>query len=442
MDGFNSALTIAERLKKAGYATCQSGKWHLGPESEITDHGFDHFFAKDINNPRLANIDIEGNDISAQLYETPMYHIDACSAVACSFIKRYQKQPFFLYLAYRAPHVPLDAPEKYLKRIPNVTPSGEKIKMPHRRRQALAMLSAVDDGVGSVLTTLRECGIEEKTLIFFIGDNGAPLKILKLDAPGGGAGWDGSLNDPLNGEKGMLAEGGIRTPFVVYWKSKIPGGQVFDHPVISLDAAATAVAAAGLPHDPVLDGVDLVPYLTGENQGAPHEFLFWRWLHQAAVRKGKWKYLCGVGKTYLFDLESDREEKHNLIEKHPEIATALRADLDKWAQTLTPPGIGTMQSSGMERATQQWFSFYLDGKPLTPAEIASMKEKWGMSGQNSKNQMPPNPKLFRQRDANNDGVVTWEEYLKGRAGPSVKTIRRAFDERDKNGDGQWAKDEI
>ena len=89
-----------------------------------------------------------------------------------------------------------------------------------------------------------------QTLIFVIGDNGAPLKIHKLDAPGGGPGWDGSLNDPLNGEKGMLSEGGIRVPFVAYWKDRIPPGQVYDHPVISLDVAATAVALAGLPADP------------------------------------------------------------------------------------------------------------------------------------------------------------------------------------------------
>ena len=104
---------------------------------------------------------------------------DANSAAACAFIKRHHQEPFFFYCAYRAPHVPLDAPPKYLERFPG--------KMPERRRQALAMISAIDDGVGRMMSTLREYGLEEKTLIFLIGDNGAPLKIHKLDAPGGGA---------------------------------------------------------------------------------------------------------------------------------------------------------------------------------------------------------------------------------------------------------------
>ena len=115
-----------------------------------------------------------------------------------------------------------------------------------------------------MLTTLEANGQIDNTLIFLMGDNGAPLKIHKTDAPGGGPGWDGSLNDPLNGEKGMLAEGGIRTPFVCQWKGTLPGGQVFREPVIALDAMATALAVAGCP-DPSLDGVNLVPFLTGED---------------------------------------------------------------------------------------------------------------------------------------------------------------------------------
>ena len=169
----------------------------------------------------------------------------------CAFIKRHKAEPFFFYLAYRAPHVPLDATKKYLDRFP-----GE---MPERRRQCLAMLSAVDDGVGQVMATLRQNGLEENTLNFFMGDNGAPHKIKKEDAPGGGPGWDGSLNAPMNGEKGMLSEGGIREPWLAYWKGHIPAGQVYDKPVISLDIAATAVALAGLQSDPVLASKSLAP---------------------------------------------------------------------------------------------------------------------------------------------------------------------------------------
>lgn len=352
LDGFNAGQTIAERLKEAGYATGMTGKWHLGPAPEIVTHGFDDVYYKNSNRSGWANYDLDGSDRPPGPEDCGLYHLDANSAATCAFIERHHDEPFFFYCAYRAPHVPLDAPPKYLKRFP-----GE---MPERRRQALAMLSAVDDGVGRILETLREHGLEERTLIFFIGDNGAPLKIHKLDAPGGGPGWDGSLNDPMNGEKGMLAEGGIRVPFAVYWKGRIPAGQVYSQPVISLDVAATAVALAGLPHDPALDGVNLIPYLRGEAKGPPHETLYWRWIAQSAVREGRWKYLRGGAREYLFDIEADKEEKHNLLAKHPEIAQRLRTKLADWAQELNPPGLETKQ---MSAGWQRYYDFYLDGKP-------------------------------------------------------------------------------
>ncbi len=352
LDGFDAQRTIAERLKKAGYATGMSGKWHLGPPKDIVKHGFDDVYYKNSGRPGWANFDFDGSDRTPGTENTKRYHIDANSDAACAFIKRHHNQPFFFYCAYRAPHVPLDAPPKYLKRFPG--------KMPQRRRQALAMISAIDDGVGRIMATLRKYGIEENTMIFYIGDNGAPLKIHKLDAPGGGPGWDGSLNDPLNGEKGMLSEGGIRVPFVVYWKGRIEAGQVYKHPVISLDVAATAVALAGLPADEKLDGVNLVPFLAGEAEGAPHETLFWRWIAQSAVREGKWKYLRGGKREYLFDLESDREEKHDLLQKHPQIAKRLSAKLAGWAKDLQPPGLET---KSMSPVWENYYDFYLDGKP-------------------------------------------------------------------------------
>lgn len=360
LDGFDAQMTIAERLKQAGYATGMTGKWHLGPGPEIVEHGFDDVYYKSANRPGWANFDLDGKDRTPGPEDSQLYHLDANSAAACAFIERHHDEPFFFYCAYRAPHVPLDAPPKYLKRFP-----GE---MPERRRQALAMISAIDDGVGRIMSTLRQHGLEEKTLIFLIGDNGAPLKIHRLDAPGGGPGWDGSLNDPLNGEKGMLAEGGIRVPFVLYWKDRIDGGRVYRHPVISLDVAATAVAQAGLPFDPALDGVNLIPYLRGEADGAPHETLFWRWIAQAAVREGQWKYLRGGAREYLFDLEADREEKHNLLAQQPEVAERLRAKLAAWAGQQNPPGLETKR---MSTTWEQYFDYYLDGKPAPPVTQAA-----------------------------------------------------------------------
>lgn len=350
LNGFNSSLTIAERLKPAGYATGMAGKWHLGEGSEITDHGFDWVFYKNSNRPGLSNFRMDGTEKDLGPENTNAYHLDACSDAAVTFINKFKEQPFFFYLAYRAPHVPLDAPQHYLDRFP-----GE---MPERRRQALAMLSAVDDGVGKIMQTLRDLKIEENTLIFIIGDNGAPLKIHKLDAPGGGPGWDGSLNTPMNGEKGMLTEGGIRVPFVAYWKGRITGGQVYAQPVITLDVAATAVAIAGLPKAEELDGVNLIPFLNGQSHGAPHETLFWRWVGQSAIRTGKWKYLRGESREYLFDLEADVEESRNLLSQYPTRAQELRKQLDQWDASLMEPANGDEMSSN----GQKYFDWYLDGK--------------------------------------------------------------------------------
>ena len=331
MDGFDRELTIAERLQAAGYITAQFGKWHLGTGPKITEHGFKHVFNQNAQRPFAANITLDGQDREMSNLPPAMYHVDGCSRAAAAVIERYKDDPFFLYVAYRAPHVPLDAPQKYLDRFPG--------KMPERRRQALAMLSAVDDGVGLITDTLAKHQLTEQTLIFYIGDNGAPLKIHKLDAPGGGPGWDGSLNDPLNGEKGMLSEGGMHVPFVISWPGTIPPGQVFDHPVSALDVAATAAELAHLETKAGdLDGVNLIPHLTGKVKTPPHEVLTWRWTAQSAIREGNWKLLRGGEREYLYDLSQDIEEKHNLAEKHPEIATRLRKKLSAWASELESSG--------------------------------------------------------------------------------------------------------
>ncbi|MFN7344107.1 MAG: sulfatase, partial [bacterium] len=363
LDGFNKQTTIATRLQNAGYATAQFGKWHLGPTDAITKHGFKHVFSQNAQRPFSANITLDGQDRPMSDLPPTEYHLDGCSKAAASIIERYHDQPFFLYVAYRGPHTPLDAPKRYMDRFP-----GE---MPERRRAALAMLSAIDDGVGLITSTLKKHGLTEKTLIFFIGDNGAPLKIHKVDSPlqGDAGGWDGSLNTPLNGEKGMLAEGGMSTPFLIAWPGTIPGGQVYEHPVSALDVAATAVgvqplgdseksAKASTPTD--LDGVNLLPYLTGENKAPPHDALYWRWMAQSAIREGNWKLLRGGDREYLYDLATDREEKHNLAAKHPEIATRLRAKLKTWADGLTPPG---MALGPMAATWNDYFDFYLEGKP-------------------------------------------------------------------------------
>lgn len=244
--------------------------------------------------------------------------------------------------------------------------------MPERRRQALAMLSSVDDGVGLLAATLKKHGLTENTLIFLIGDNGAPLKITKLDAPGGGPGWDGSLNTPLNGEKGMLAEGGMHTPFVVAWPGTIPAGQTYLHPISALDVAATACAMARITTNPGdLDGVNLLPHLTGKITTAPHNALYWRWVAQAAIREGKWKLLIGGERSYLYDLDADPSEKHSLLAQQPELAKKLRSQLEAWSQELQPPGLTT---KNMAKTWEEYYDFYLDGKPA-PKETAFSANK-------------------------------------------------------------------
>ena len=354
LEGFDAELTIAERLKEAGYATGQIGKWDLGPVPKITSHGFDDVYYKPDNSPGLANFDLAGNDVKGR-ETSKLYHIDACSAAALAFIKRHANEPFFLYLAYSAPHVPLDAPNHPLPRFPG--------DMPERRRQALAMIAAMDDGVGAIVKELRAQNLEMNTLIFYIGDNGAPLRIHKYDAPGGGPGWNGSLNEPMNGEKGMLTEGGIRVPFIVSWKGTIPGNQVYEHPLVTLDVAATAVALSGLPSDPTLDGVNLIPFLSGEKAGSPHDALMWRWIAQSAIREGRWKLLRGGQREYLFDLNADKEEKHNQVTSQPEVASRLRERLEAWTGELNPAGLSTGK---MSERWNQYFDYYLDGKPVPP----------------------------------------------------------------------------
>jgi uncharacterized sulfatase len=351
LKGFDEQSTIAERLKAVGYATGQIGKWHLGPMNEITQHGFDDVYAKNANRPCFANYTLAGKTIEMQQVDDGLYHLDACSQAALTFIERHAEEPFFLYLAYRAPHVPLDAPEKYLSRFPG--------KMPERRRQALAMISAMDDGVGAIIADLKARDLDKNTLIFFIGDNGAPLKIHKIDAPGGGPGWDGSLNEPMNGEKGMLSEGGIRVPFLISWPGTIPGGQVYDQPIVSLDVAATAVELAGQERDETLDGVNLVPFLKGQKKGAPHEVLTWRWVAQAAIREGKWKLLVGGQREYLFDIVADPREKQNVLSKNPEVTKRLRSKLESWSNELQPRGL---EARGMAITWKKYFDHYLDGK--------------------------------------------------------------------------------
>ncbi|MEM9187455.1 MAG: sulfatase-like hydrolase/transferase, partial [Planctomycetota bacterium] len=357
------------------------GKWHLAPNllsvdwarrngaqinkkgqavpgaSAVLAHyprpqGFDDFFVGE-RDRYYANYDLRGEPLRAagEWRKEAGYRLDIQTDAALAFIRRNRSRPFFLFLNYFAPHVPLVAPPKYLDRFP-----GE---MPERRRHALAMISAMDDGVGRIMRLLRETGVEENTLVVFTSDNGAPLRLTMpderpIDSFDGS--WDGSLNTPWVGEKGMLSEGGVRVPMVWRWKGVLPAGMTYDQPVTALDIASTAVAAAGLPASEELDGVDIVPFLTGQQAGPPHDLLYWRFWSQAAVRSGKWKYLrAGGAYEFLFDLESPEHELRNLIEEHPETAQRLRAALGTWTADLRPAGIPQQPLNDQEA---RWYRHY------------------------------------------------------------------------------------
>ena len=389
-------ITLAERLKGAGYVSGMVGKWHLDPnglsrkwasthlpqvqedenslekENRIKipakyilqysslAQGFDECFQGEMRGYH-ATYDLDGRslDPKGQEVKDPAFRLDVQTKAALAFIERQQKQgnrPFFLYLCYFGPHVPLEATPEYLARFPG--------KMAERRRHALAMISTIDDGVGQIRAALQRYGISDNTLIFYTSDNGAPLGANKEKSmadvmPVGKIGpfWDGSMNTPMTGEKGMLTEGGVRVPFLMSWPGKLPAGKVYDHPVITLDIASTAVAMAGLPRDKLLDGVNLVPYLTGEVSTPPHEALYWRFWNQAAVRSNKWKYIhVGKAGDYLFDLSSDASEKNNVIGQHPEIARTLAAKLSGWTKELLPPG---MPSGPLNAQEEKWYQYYL-----------------------------------------------------------------------------------
>lgn len=369
---------LSERLRDAGYVTGMSGKWHLQPLHVQTDwvrknvpgagdkqhyepddipleltmkylppaRGFQEYISGPMNHV-LANYNLRGKSIEQDWIGMRGYRLDNQTNAAISFIDRNHKKPFFFYLAYFGPHVPLEATKKYLSRFP-----GE---MPERRRYCLAMMSAIDDGVGRIIEKLKEYDIYDNTLIFYMSDNGAPLNTDKKDEPLKIQGvWDGSINDPWVGEKGMVSEGGIRIPYIVSWPAVLPKGKVYDRPVISLDMAATAIELAGFKKPRELDGTNLIPYLTGEKSGDPHEALFWRFWDQSAIRIGDWKFLKAGKREFLFDLSSEKHERENLISKHPDTALKMKEELVKWASDLKKPGI----PDGEILREKYWYDYY------------------------------------------------------------------------------------
>ena len=339
-----SEITLPQMLKQGGYATGMVGKWHLGAIPGMTpmDRGFDEFFGflhgansyitRKTNGGATIPDAGEGAVLSQILekrvnpvfrgrdpFDEPDYLTDAFGREAVAFIDRHKKDPFFLYLPFNAVHEPLQTTAKYLDRVAH-------IKDP-RHRTLASMTVAMDDNIGKVTAKLRESGLENDTLIFFLSDNGCPTYT------------HAGSNGPLSGSKCTLFEGGFRVPFVVKWTGKLPAGKVVHRMVSSLDIVPTFLTAAQVkpPADRELDGVDLVPYLTGGNAKSPHEILFWRNGPNSAVRRGNWKLMQIGISSRLYDLSKDIGEKTNLAANHPEVVRELRAAWIAWNAKMIAP---------------------------------------------------------------------------------------------------------
>jgi arylsulfatase A-like enzyme len=318
--------TIADRFRTLGYATCAVGKWHLGvkPEFNPVNRGFDEFFGTLANTPFYHPTQFVDSRVSKEVQKVndpDFYTTDEYAKRAVDWLGKQQDKPWFLYLPFNAQHAPLEAPEKYMERFQDI-PEGN-------RRTFAGMMYAMDEAVGKVLKKVREMGEEDNTLVFFLSDNGGPTRQTT------------SNNAPLRGFKMTTWEGGTRVPFCVQWKDKLPAGKTYENPIIQLDILPTALAAAGAQAKPEwkLDGVNLLPYLTGEKSDKPHETLYWRYGDQWAVRHGDWKLVSGPGgdtNGELHNLADDISEANNVAADNPDKVKELKALWDEWNAEQAP----------------------------------------------------------------------------------------------------------
>ncbi|MDZ4853243.1 MAG: sulfatase-like hydrolase/transferase [Pirellulaceae bacterium] len=370
--------TIADAMREAGYATALIGKWHLGGTAKFHPQrrGFDefvgflhegHYFVPtpwsghvtwlrrkalpdgtrgrwssspngrvvwsshmgsfepdyDADNPILR---------SSQPIETSLNLTDLFTKEAESFIERYSSQPFLLCLAYNAVHSPLQAADVYLENFKHI----EDIQ----RRIFAAMLAHLDDGIGRVMNQLEKSGIDDRTLVIFVSDNGGPTRELT------------SSNRPLRGEKGALLEGGIRVPFLMRWPTGLPTPYVETRAVSSLDIFVTAIQLAGASQPKKLDGINLIPCLTTSKTDAIHQELYWRVGTQSAFRNGDWKIFRpreADAPWELYDLRNDIGEANNLANDQPEKLRELKVAWERMDSEMIEPLWGGKPSSGRKR---------------------------------------------------------------------------------------------
>ena len=326
-------VLLSEVLRESGYRTGIVGKWHLGDAAKFwpTNRGFDEWFGfsggglsywGDLGKrPPLRGVVRNGQPVP----RSELTHLtDDFSREAVAFIERNQDRPFFLYLAYNAPHAPDHVTREHLKMTEHIEYGGRAVYG--------AMVAGMDRGIGQVLETLESLQLRRNTLIVFFSDNG-------------GRG-EHAVNFPFRGHKGMLFEGGIRVPFCMAWPEKLPAGKRYDHAITALDLFPTLLAAAGVdaPAGLELDGVNLLPYLDGRRASVPHETLFWRYAVESdayghAVRHGDFKLVFSRYKerNLLFDLARDPYEQQDLAAEKPEKVEQLTRLYETWSESMVTP---------------------------------------------------------------------------------------------------------
>lgn len=336
--------TLPGQLRELGYRTAAVGKWHLGmaPPSRPLAQGFDEFFGwysgwLDAYSHRYYQLGRPPGKIfhdlwrnQTEVFEEPAYMTELLGREAQSYVARQDRQrPFFLYLAFGAPHYSMMAPRRYLERFPS--------SMPRDRRTHLAMVAAVDDVIGLLLDEIRKQGIESETIIFFQADNGATREV-RASSDGGPA--TGGSNGRCRGYKLGLFDGGMHVPAILRAPGVTPG-QVWERPVMSMDLLPTLIGMAGGKPPGGIDGHDLLPVLRGAAQ--PHEALFWNHDRQRAVRAGDWKLILNPpqfpgesvpDKVWLSNLEADPSEKNNLAGAEPERVRELTERIRAWERDM------------------------------------------------------------------------------------------------------------
>lgn len=343
-----SERTMADWLSDAGYATGLIGKWHLGLEDHFhpTQRGFNEFFGmRKGSGPYFTGLNATIERGMSPVHPDSLdYLTDEFGSQAVDFIDRHADRPFFLFVSFTTPHAPMHAPDALL------TEEQERFETDVRARYA-AMMTTLDQNVGHIVSALERRNLRENTLVFFANDNGGAMP------------FNGSLNAPLRGAKGTALEGGNRVPFVMSWPGHIPGEQVLHDPVITLDVLPTFLSAAGVSFDDsaALDGVDLLPLMTGSSTSAPHDTLYWKMQWGAAVRAGDWKLVRTPSEEHwLFNLAEDLSESNDVSEAHPDLVATLRRSLEAWESTHAAP-IWLINDAWHARTLERYDQAVVDG---------------------------------------------------------------------------------